>query len=114
MARKKEEIVDILRQTVEKMKEVGPAVAEGWGGAVQIIMPDLKTGWLMKFAMDGTIGSWDEKIDEKSADGTLEINSDVFVDIWEKRLGPMEALAEHKLDARGSLDALIKLLPALM
>ena len=111
---KKEEIVEILRKTVETMKEIGPSVAEGWGGSVQIIIPDLKTGWLMKFAMDGTIERWDEKIDEETADGVLEINSDVFVDIWEKRLGPMEALADHKLDARKSLDALIKLLPALM
>ncbi len=113
MARKKKEIVNVLRQVVEKMKELGPIGAEGWGGSVQFIFPDLKTGWLMKFAMDGTIESWDEKIDEETADGVVEMDSDVFLDVWEKKLSPMQALADHKLATRKSLDALFKVMPAL-
>ena len=113
MARKKAEVVNLLRQVVEKMKDLGPTVAEGWGGSVQFVFPDLKTGWLMKFAMDGTIESWDEKIDEDTADGVVEMDSDVFLAVLEKKLSPMEALADHKLAARKSLDALFKLMPAL-
>ena len=108
----KEQIVDALKRIVENMKEIGPAVAEGWGGAVQIVVPDLKTGWIMKFAMDGTIESLDEKIDEQVAQGVLEINSDTFMGVNDKSINPMEALSEHKLVVRGSLDALMKLLPA--
>ena len=99
---------------VEKINEIGPMIAEDWGGAVQVILSDLGTGWFFKFAMDGTIESWDEKIDEDAAEGVLETTSDMFVDIWEKRVPGMEALAEGKLATRKSLDALMKMAPVIL
>ena len=81
---------------------------------MRVIISDLGTGWLVKFAMDGTIESWDEMIDEDANDGGMERPRDIFVDIWEKRLPAMEALAEGKLATRKSLDALIKLAPIIL
>lgn len=110
----KERILEIMHEFVDQVNEIGPTIAEGWGGSAQIIMTDLRTGWLVKFAMDGTVESWDEKIDEEVADGVLEVNSDIFVDIWEKRLPGMQALSEGKLVTRKSLEALMKLAPVIM
>ena len=109
----REKVEELIRELVAKMNEIGPDVAADWGGAVQIIFSDLGTGWLLKMAMDGTVESCDEKIDEKAAEGTLEIDTDTYIEIWEKRLNPFEALSAGKVNARGSLDALIKLLPAI-
>jgi putative sterol carrier protein len=110
----KERVTEIMGEFVEKVNEIGPMIAEGWGGKVQVIMSDLGIGWLVKFAKDGTVESWDEKIDEETADGVMECTSDVFVDIWEKRLPGMEALSEGKLATRKSLDALMKLAPVIL
>jgi len=110
----KEKVVECLKGFVEKANEIGPMIAEGWGGKVQITMSDLKTGWMFKFAMDGTIESWPEMIDEDAADGVMECTSDTFVDIWEKRLPGMEALADGKLKTRKSLDAMMKLAPIIL
>ena len=110
----KERVVQIMEEFVEKANEIGPMIAEDWGGKVQVIMSDLGVGWMVKFAMDGTIESWDEMIDEDAADGVMECSSDIFVDIWEKRLPGMEALADGKLATRKSLDALMKLAPIIL
>jgi hypothetical protein len=110
----KEKVVQCLEGVVEAGNEIGPMIAEGWGGKVQIIMSDLKTGWLFKFAMDGTIEGWPEMVDEDAADGVMECESDVFVDIWEKRLPGMEALANGQLTIRKSLDAMMKLAPIIL
>lgn len=110
----KERVVQIMEEFIERANDIGPMIAEGWGGKVQVIMSDLGTGWMVKFAMDGTIESWDEKIDEDAADGVMECHSDVFVDIWEKRLPGQQALADGKLATRKSLDALMKLAPVIL
>lgn len=110
----RERILEIMKEFIEKVNEIGPMVAEDWGGSAQVIISDMNTGWLVKFAMDGTVESWDEKIDEETADGVLEVNSDIFVDIWEKRLPGMQALSEGKLVTRKSLEALMKLAPVIL
>ena len=110
----KERIEQIMREFVDKANEVCPDVAQGWAGTIQFIVPDLGIGWFLKFNMAGTVESWDEKIDEENAEGVLECNSDIFVDIWEKKIGGMEALALGKLTVRKSLESLMKLTPVLL
>lgn len=110
----KEEVKKSVQFIVDKLNEVGPIVAEDWGGSVQFVISDLKTGWLIKMAMDGTVESCDEKIDEESALGILEMDSDTFVGIINKTLNPLEAQAEHKIQVRKSMEALMKVLPATM
>jgi putative sterol carrier protein len=111
---KKEEVKKWMQVIVDKLNEVGPITAEGWGGSLQFVISDLKTGWLVKMAMDGTVESWDEKIDEEAALGVLEMDSDTFVGIINKTLNPLEAQAEHKIIVRKSMEALMKVLPATM
>lgn len=104
----KEELVKWLQIVVDKLNEVGPYTAADWGGSVQLIFPDLGTGWLLKFAMDGTVESWDEKIDEEAATSILEFDSDTFVGIQDKTIEGMEAYNLGKIRARKSFDGLIK------
>ena len=108
----KEELEKCMKVVVDKLNEVGPDVASEWGGSVQFIFPDLGTGWLVKMAMDGTVESCDEKIDEEAAAGVLEMSSDTFVGIYTKQFSPMEAQADGRMQIRKSIDALIKILPA--
>ena len=110
----KEEVTRCVQVIVDKLNEVGPIVAEEWGGSVQFVISDLKTGWLIKMAMDGTVESCDEKIDEETALGVLEMDSDTFVGIINKTLNPLEAQAEHRIQVRKSMEALMKVLPATM
>ncbi len=95
---------------VERLNDMGPFVCKDWGGSVQFIFPDLKTGWFLKMKMDGSVESLVEKIDEKAASGTVETDSDTFIGIYEKTIGPSEAMASGKMKARGSLEALMKVL----
>ena len=110
----KEEVEKRVQVIVGKLNEVGPIMAEEWGGSVQFVISDLETGWLIKMAMDGTVESCDEKIDEETALGVLEMDSDTFVGIIDKTLNPLEAQAEHKIQVRKSMEALMKVLPATM
>ncbi len=111
---KKEEATKLMRAMVDKLNEVGPDVAAQWGGSIQFVISDLHTGWLVKMAMDGTVESWDEKIDEEAASGVLEMDSDTWVGIMNKTLSPMEANANGKMKVRKSVEALIRILPATM
>ena len=85
---------------VEKLNDVGPYVAPDWGGSVQFVVPDLGTGWLLQMAMDGTVESCDEKVDEEAATGVVEMDSDTFVAIYTKTMTPMEGTAQGKVKTR--------------
>ena len=106
----KAEVEKWIATIVEKLNDVGPYVAADWGGSVQFVVPDLDTGWLLQMAMDGTVESCDEKVDEDAATGVVEMDSDTFVAIYTKAVSPMEASAQGKVKTRKSLDALIKIL----
>jgi putative sterol carrier protein len=110
----KEEAQKAIKTIVDRLNEVGPDVAMEWGGSIQFVFSDLKTGWLIKMAMDGTVASWDEKIDEAAANGVLEMNSDTWVGIMNKTIHPMEAYSSGKMKHRKSQEALMKVLPAVM
>ncbi len=109
---KKEEAKKWMDTIVSRLNEVGPYVAADWGGSVQFLFPDLGTGWLLKMAMDGTVESCAEKIDEEAANGVLEMDSDTFVGIYSKKISTGEARASGKMQVRKSLDALVKILPS--
>ena len=109
----KEEMQKLLDGIVDKMNEVGPYVADDWGGSVQFIFPDLNTGWILKMAMDGTVEFLEEKIDEDFADGVLELDSDILVGIMNKTISTMEVKTDGRMKLRKSLEALGKvMLPA--
>ena len=110
----KEQLEKVMREFVDKANEVCPEFAQGWAGTIQVNIPDLGTGWFLKFAMDGTVESCVEKVDEENAEGVLECDSDLFSDIWDKKIGGMEALAMGKLQVRKSLDALMKMMPVMI
>jgi hypothetical protein len=103
-------IEEWLAKIVAKLNEVGPYVADEWGGSVQFIFPDLGTGWRLKMAMDGTVESLVEEIDEEASTGVVEIDSDTFIAIYEKRMSSTEARTLGKMRTRKSLDALIKVI----
>lgn len=109
-----EEATKATQAMVDKINEVGPYFSAEWGGSIQFIVPDLNTGWLLKMAMDGSVESCDEKIDEDTADGVLEMDSDTWVGVWFKTIHPMEAYTEGKMKSRKSDEALMKVLPATM
>jgi hypothetical protein len=106
----KEAVKAQLDKIVEKLEEVGPYVAEDWGGSVQFIFPDLDTGWFLQMAMDGTVESLVEEIDEEAATGVVEMHSDAFIGVYEKTLSTDEARAMGKMRTRKSMEALIKVI----
>jgi len=108
---KKAELERCMKVVVDRLNELGPDVAPEWGGSVQFVFPDLHTGWLLKVAMDGTVESCIEKIDEEAATGVIETDSDTWVDVINKKIHPSEAKASGKIQVRKSIEALIKILP---
>ena len=108
----KEEVKKATQAMVDKINEVGPDFAPEWGGSIQFVISDLNTGWLLKMAMDGTVESCAEKIDEGAANGVVEVDSDTFVGIYTKKIATGEATASGKMKVRKSLDALVKILPS--
>ena len=108
---KKEELEILLQAIVERLNDVGPDVAADWGGSLLYVISDLRTGWLVKMAMDGTVESCNETTDEKAASGVVELNSDTFVDIYTGKTTPMNAVAAGKIKMRKAMDALVKILP---
>ncbi|HJX69626.1 MAG TPA: hypothetical protein VJ441_00870 [Dehalococcoidia bacterium] len=111
----KAEMKKWIQTIVEKLNDVGRYTAADWGGSVQLIIRDLGTGWLLKFAMDGTVESCDEKIDEEAATSVLEFDSsDTFIGIQEKTVDGMEAFSLGKVKARKSMDGLVKVFAPLV
>ncbi len=108
------EVKKQMQVFVDRLNDIGPDICQDWGGSVQFVFPDLKTGWLMKFKMDGTVESCHEKVDEKAATGVLELDSDTWVGIITKTINTSEAKASGKVIPRGSIEAIIKISPALM
>ncbi len=103
--------MDVL---VERLNDMGPDVCPDWGGSVQFIIPDLKTGWFLKMAMDGSVESCVEKVDEAAATGVLEMNSDIWVGMMKKTVNTSEMRLQGKLKARKSIEAMLKISPAIL
>lgn len=103
-----------LDLAVEKLEEVGPYVAEGWGGSLLLKVTDLQTGWMMKMAMDGTVESLEESVDEEAATSIMETDSDRLLGILNGEINPSEARAEGTMRADKSLDALARIMPAII
>ena len=110
----KAEVQKRMQIMIDKLNEIGPDSAAEWGGMVQFTFPDLATGWLVKMAMDGTVQSWDEKLDEETADGVIEMDGDTFIGVIDKTVIPMEAFTVGKIKTRKGMDGLIKMMPAIM
>ncbi len=106
----KEVVKKWLDTIVERLADMGPFVCKDWGGSVQFIFPDLKTGWLLKMKMDGTVESLEEKIDEEHATGTVELLSDTFVGIYEKTINPPDAYFSGAMKCRPGIEAMVKIL----
>jgi len=106
----KEAVKEQLDKIVEKLEEVGPYVAEDWGGSVQFIFPDLDTAWFLQMAMDGTVESLEEKLDEDAATGIVEMYSDAFLGVYAKTTTTDEARAKGQMRTRKSMEALIKVI----
>ncbi len=107
---KKAEVEKHIKKIVERLNDVGPVLLDNWGGAVLFSITDLKTGWKLKMAMDGSVESCLESTDESGA-GVLEMDSDTFVGIYSKKIGVPEARDSGKMKVRGGLDALVRLMP---
>lgn len=66
---------------VERLANVGADVAEVWCGTILFKAPDLGTGWMVKMAMDGTVESLEERVDEEGATNIIEADSDTLLEI---------------------------------
>lgn len=108
----KAEIKKRLDVAVEKLADIGPDVAEGWGGTILFKCPDLKTGWMMKMSKDGTVESLTEKMDEQAATSIIEAESDILLRILNGDINASEARSTGKMRAEKALDGLaLVLLP---
>ena len=107
----KDAIKNRLDKMVKKLEEVGPDVAEGWGGTILFKIVDLDIGWMMKFAQDGTVESLEEKIDEDAATSILEFKSGAFIDVFNGKVPPAQAKGIGDMRVYKSIDALVAIMP---
>jgi putative sterol carrier protein len=95
-----------LDAAVKKLADIGPDVAEGWGGTILFKCPDLKTGWMMKMSNDGTVESLKEGVDEAAATSIIETDSDTLLGILNGDINASEARSNGKMKAHKALDGL--------
>ncbi len=103
-----------LDKMVKKLDEIGPDVAEGWGGTILFKVVDLDTGWMMKFAENGTVESLEEKVDEDTATSILEFKSDALLDVLNGKVHPSEAKGRGDMRVYKAIDALVSIMPAII
>ncbi len=113
------EVKKQMQVFVDKLNDIGPDVASGWGGSVQFVFPDLNTGWLVKLNMEGTVESCVEKVDKEAATGILIMDSDTWVGIMTKKIPPGAPDNTHYGLPQGwvvekSEEALVKVSPAIV
>ncbi len=106
----KAEVKKWLDIIVERVNDIGPFVCADWGGSVQFIFTDLKTGWFLQLKKDGSVESLVEKIDEASATSTCEMSSDTFLRIYKKEASAGELYFSGEMQCRGSLDGMMKVM----
>lgn len=106
-----EEVQKWMQVVVDRINERGPDAVPYWGGVLQLVISDLDTGWLVKLAMDGTVESCVEQVDEKAATCVLEMPSDLFVGLYSGSIPVDEVRASGKLRVRKDKLALARLIP---
>jgi len=80
---------------------------ENFTKSIQFSFPDLKTSYLI-IVKNGNVESFkEEKIDDPNIHLTL--NSNIFLDILNKKIKPMAAYTTGKLKAKGNMMDILKL-----
>jgi len=95
-----------LDLAVEKLADIGPDIADDWGGTILFKTPDLETGWMMKMSMDGTVESLEQKVDEEAATSIIEADSDIMLAILNGDINASEARSDGRMRASKSFDGL--------
>jgi putative sterol carrier protein len=103
-------------KTMEKRLNEAKTKNENWGKTINIIFPDIETGYAMKFAMDGSI----EKIEKKPASET-KVEGDAVTsaigkvqdvtDVVDGKYSPMDAGMAGMFKVEGNFTALNRLMP---
>jgi len=104
----KEEIMKALEQI--KMKLDDPDLKkkfEGFSKMMQFSFPDINADFIMEIE-NGEIKAMEEKKVE-NPDILVTVDSNVFIDIINKKTNPMKAYTTGKLKAKGKLTDLLKL-----
>ncbi|MEM3704151.1 MAG: SCP2 sterol-binding domain-containing protein [Candidatus Bathyarchaeia archaeon] len=107
---------NIMKEIQRRLNEVKELNA-GWGKAVQQVFQDIGIAYRIKFAMDGTAEIEKKPASEiklKDAEATVFCNVEDLQKILEGKLNAMEAMSSGVFKIEGSLDALLKLAPAIM
>jgi len=117
-----EDIIAEMKRRINLNKEI----TEDWGKTVQQVFTDIETGYLIKFAQDGTVGEIEKKpaseiIQKPAAElkagdavATIYCTVQTLKDCFDGKLNAMDAMAKNLFKIEGSMDALIKLSPVLM
>jgi putative sterol carrier protein len=109
-------IADDMMKDIEKKLNTIKNVNAGWGKILQVNFTDIDVGYIMKFAMDGTV----EKITKvpaselkaEEAEVTLRVNVQDLKDIMDHKITGAEAMADGLFQFDGNMMALQKLTPA--
>jgi putative sterol carrier protein len=109
-----DETMKILEKKLNEIKET----TEGWGKNMAVVFADIQTGYLMKFALDGTAtiertATSDIKAENVEAIANVAEVTD-FKDVLEGNASPMNLLTSGKLKIKGNQGAFMKIAPALM
>ncbi len=107
---KKAEVEKYIKKIVARLNDVGPVVLEDWGGTALYLITDLKTGWKIKMAKDGSVESCVETTDESDC-GIVELDSDTFVGIYSKKIGAPDAFQDGKMKCDRGMDVLVRMMP---
>jgi hypothetical protein len=99
---------------VDLLNEIGPDIADYWGGSILFKTPDLDTGWFLQMAMDGTVESLSEKVDDEAATSIIEADSDVLLGILNAEIDPQGALNNGSMKVFKSVDPILMIMPSVV
>jgi putative sterol carrier protein len=110
------EIAEDMIKTMKERLNEAKAKNANWGKTINIIFPDIDTGYALKFAMDGSIA----KIEKKPASAT-KIEGDAVTsaignvqdlkDVMDGKFSPMDAGMAGMFKVEGNFTALERLMP---
>ncbi len=103
---------ELINRLIEKIN-YNAILFEGWGKAFQIMFTDINVGYWIKVAMDGNVEKTENAIKKNEAVATIYWTTDTMRDVFDKKIGPMEAMNTGAIRIDGALTELLKLNPIL-
>ncbi len=108
MSEKEKMAEELLNRSVNNVNSK-PGVLKGWGKTFHLFFDDIKVGYLVKVGMDGKVEKV-TKVNKKSVAATTSVYDTpaTLKALMDGKMDPMEAIAEGKVKAEGTIPEMTK------